>query len=150
MARKRKLRLTDLENHPHEDFRLPSLLENNRLEGAALRYTIFLPLLSDRGEEVFSYEDHIGPILRLLSRRFGGFTRSNISPQSSIQGGWFPEGAEKAVIDQHLEIRIYCRNIEAADQFFRRLKSLLLNSVRHQPQDEILVEKVPVWLVPRE
>lgn len=149
MARSLKLRLADLESRPEADLRLPSLLEHSRLEGAALRYTLFLPLLSDAGEEVFSYEEHIGPILRLLSKRFGGFTRTNISPQSSIQGGWFPEGAEEPEMDRNLEIRIYCRNVEAADEFFGRLKSLLLKSVRHQPQDELLIEKVPVWLVPR-
>ncbi len=64
--------------------------------------------------------------------------------------GWLPDGAETPVIDQHLEIRIYSRNIETADHFFRRLKSVLLKAVRHQPQDEILIEKVPVWLVERE
>jgi hypothetical protein len=30
---------------------------------------------------------------------------------------------------------------------FQKLKSMLLGVVVHQPQEEILIERVPVWLV---
>jgi hypothetical protein len=152
MARKRrKLETAPLERQPPDDLRLPSLVADKRLEGHALRYTLVLPLLSEFGEEVFSFEDHLGPLLRLLSRRFGGFTRTAHIPQPPLLGGWYPEGAPAPVLDQNLEIRVYARQIpDAADHFFQRLKSLLLKAVVYQPQEEILIERVPVWLVRRE
>jgi hypothetical protein len=151
MAKRRKLEVGALERQPPDDLRLPSLIADKRLEGHALRYTILLPLLSERGEEVFSFERHIGPLLRLLARRFGGFTRTAHNPQPPLLGGWLPEGALAPVMDQNLEIRVYCRQIpDAADVFFQHLKTFLLGAVAHQPQDEILIERVPVWLVGRQ
>ena len=149
--RRRKLEVAALERHPPDDLRLPSLIADKRLEGHALRYTIILPLLSEHGDEVFSFELHLGPLLRLLSRRFGGFTRTAHVPQPPLLGGWLPEGAPAPVMDQNLEIRVYCRQIpDAADNFFQHLKTLLLSAVAHQPQEEILIERVPVWLVGRQ
>ncbi len=151
MARKtRKLEVAALEQQPRDDLRLPSLIADKRLEGHALRYTILLPLLSEHGEEVFSFEHHLGPLLRLLSKRFGGFTRTAHIPQPALLGGWLPEGAPAPIMDQNLEIRVYCRQIpDSADEFFQRLKTLLLRAVAHQPQEEIVMERVPVWLVGR-
>jgi len=151
MAKKtRKLEVAALERQPPDDLRLPNLVAGNRLEGHALRYTILLPLLSDHGEVVFSFEHHLGPLLRLLSKRFGGFTRTAHIPQPLLLGGWLPDGAHTPVIDQNLEIRVYSRQIpDAADSFFQHLKSLLLRAVAHEPQEEILIERVPVWLVGR-
>jgi hypothetical protein len=48
--RRRKLEVAALERHPPDDLRLPSLIADKRLEGHALRYTIILPLLSERGD----------------------------------------------------------------------------------------------------
>jgi hypothetical protein len=41
---------------------------------------------------------------------------------------------------------VYTRQVEAADRFFQLLKSWLKTAGLHE-QDEILIERAPVWLV---
>jgi hypothetical protein len=152
-ARKKKvLDLSRLETEPPGDLHLPSLARN-RVEGYANRYTIILPLLSNTGEEVYSLEHHLGPLVNLLANRFGGVTTSNPT-HIPLHGFWLPEAevlpdtgvhpsAEK---DQNMIIRIYSRQVDNADLFFQYLKSALLDAALVK-QDELLVEKTSVWLL---
>lgn len=136
---------------PPESLRLPSL-DRQLLQGPAYRYTITLPLRSKDGEEVFSMRGHIGPLVILLSRRFGGYTRTSTTPHAPLEGGWLPDPEGSPVVDRNIWIQVYAR-IEAegvanpADLFFGYLKSLL-KSAAYVEQDEILVERAHVELLP--
>ena len=122
------------------------------LDGPAYRYTMTLPLRSKDGEEVFSMRDHIGPLLILLSRRFGGYTRTSTTPHAPLEGGWLPDPLGSPVVDRNIWIQVYAR-IEAegvvnpADLFFGYLKTLLMKAA-YVVQDEILVERAHVELLP--
>ncbi|HET6883934.1 MAG TPA: hypothetical protein VFI31_27520 [Pirellulales bacterium] len=122
------------------------------LQGPAYRYTTTLPLFSKDGEEVFSRWDHIGSLLAVLSRRFGGYTRTSTTPHAPLEGGWLPEPHGSPVVDRNIWIQVYAR-VEAegaanpADLFFGYLKSLLKKAA-YVKQDEILVERAHVELLP--
>lgn len=127
-------------------------MDKQLLEGPAYRYTITLPLFSKDGEVVFSKTDHIGPLLALLSRRFGGYTRTSTTPHAPLEGGWLPDQSSVVVVDRNIWIQVYAR-IEAegggnpADLFFGYLKSAL-KAAAYIKQDEILVERAHVELLP--
>lgn len=149
--RRRVLDLAILDSIPPESLRLPSL-DRGILHGPAYRYTITLPLFSKDGEEIFSQQQHIGQLVALLSRRFGGYTRTSTTPHAPLEGGWLPKPLGSPVVDRNIWIQVYAR-IEAegvvnpADLFFGYLKTLLMKAA-YVKQDEILVERAHVELLP--
>ncbi|MGH7139336.1 MAG: hypothetical protein ACREHD_26625 [Pirellulales bacterium] len=149
--RRRVLDLAILDSIPPESLRLPSL-EEGMLHGPAYRYTVTLPLFSKDGEEIFSQRQHIGPLVALLARRFGGYTRTSITPHAPLEGGWLPEPHGYPVVDRNIWIQVYARieaegSMNPADLFFGYLKSLLKKAA-YVKQDEILVERAHVELLP--
>ncbi len=127
-----------------QDLRVPSL--NNsppRLEGFAYRFAIVFPLLSETGEEVFS-QYHLYPLLDLFNRRFGGCLASSSLAYPSWFGSYLSSPEVRPVKDYHTLIYVYTKQVDAADRFFQLLKVILK---RAGFQDEILIERSPVWLV---
>ncbi len=152
MVRKRQdVDLSVLERLPPESLQLPSL-ERHVLEGPAYRYTITLPLFSADGKEVFSKVLHVGPLIALLSRRFGGYTRTSTTPHAPLEGGWLPNAATAPVVDRNIWIQVYSR-IEAGgtenpgDLFFGYLKTILKKAAFIE-QEEILIERAHIELIP--
>lgn len=147
MARRRK-RKPDLGilTSVIEDLRLPTLaLDPPRLEGYVYRFKIVLPLLSATGEAVFT-EDHLVLLYDLFDERFGGMLASTSTAQPAWYGSYRPEPDAETVKDHHCILYVYTRQIDAADHFFQLLKSWL-KTAGLQEQDEILIERTPVWLV---
>jgi hypothetical protein len=129
---------------PTGELRLESVLKQGRLEGHAWRYTIVLPLLSEKGDAVFTIHGHLADLTVLLNRRFGGSTLLTPAPQPPITGAW-ESTPGKTERDQNTSVMVYSRPVESADQFFGFLKSILKQV---GVQQEILIEKSIVWLVP--
>jgi hypothetical protein len=65
-------------------------------------------------------------------------------PTLPIRRGTAPESQSEPVKDHHVIFYVYTRPVDGADRFFRILKSLLK---KEGLQDEVLVEKIPVWLL---
>lgn len=129
-----------------EELRLPSLAQDPpRLEGYAYRFKIVLPLLSATGEPVFT-DDHLLLLHELFDERFGGSLASTGTAQPAWYGSYRPEPEAETITDYHCVMYVYTRQIEAADRFFQLLKSWL-KTAGLQEQDEILIERAPVWLV---
>jgi hypothetical protein len=129
-----------------EDLRLPSLaLDPPRVEGFAYRFKLILPVLSSAGEAVFTGY-HLRLLHELFDERFGGSLASTGTTQPSWYGSYRPEADAETVQDYHCIMYVYTRQIEAADRFFQVLKSWL-KTAGLQEQDEILIERAPVWLV---
>jgi len=80
----------------------------------------------------------------MLDRRFGGCLASSDIPQPTWYGTYLPELRRAPVKDHHVIVYVYTRPVDAADRFFQSLKSLLKKA---GVQDEVLVEKIPVWLL---
>lgn len=128
------------------DLRLPSLLlDPPRVEGYAYRFTIVLPLLSASGDAVFA-DYHLSALHDLFDERFGGSLTSSSVAHPAWYGTYRPSPDEPPVKDYHSIFYIYTRPTDAADRFFQLLKSLL-KKAGLQEQDEILMERAPVWLV---
>jgi hypothetical protein len=146
VARKRKpFDLTPL-NVVSEDLRVPSLaLDPPRLQGHAFRFTIVLPLLSQTGEVVYT-SDHLRRLVEALDRRCGGILASSSLSHPTWYGSYVPEPGAEPVKDYHTILYIYTRQTDAADRFFQLLKTIL-KTAGLQEQEEILVERTPVWLV---
>jgi hypothetical protein len=129
-----------------EDLRVPSLLLHPpRLEGYAYRYKIVLPLLSASGEEVFT-EEHLLALFDMFERRCGGSLASSGVAHPAWYGSYRPDPGAAPVKDYHTVIYVYTRPIDAADRFFQLLKSML-KIAGFQEQEEILMERAPMWLV---
>ncbi|MCI0464205.1 MAG: hypothetical protein L0Z62_45300, partial [Gemmataceae bacterium] len=75
----------------------PEALRPN-VEGLAYRFTLFLPLLSGDGKEIFS-ADHCSSLARLFGRRLGGYSANALKGEPPWIGAWLPEGAPRPVID---------------------------------------------------
>ena len=145
MARRRRFDLSLLES-VREDLRLPSLLlDPPRVEGYAYRYKIVLPLLSASGEEVFT-DHHLAILFDLFERRCGGSLASSSIAHPPWYGSYRPDPAASPVKDYHTVIYVYTRPIDAADRLFQLLKSVL-KKAGFQEQEEILMERAPMWLV---
>jgi hypothetical protein len=144
VARRRKpFSLESLEKDP-DDLRLPSLHERPpSLKGHAFRFKVILPRLSEKGEEVFT-DDHLRLLHELLDRRFGGSLASSDIPHPTWYGTYLPEAQGEPVKDYHVVFYVYTRPVDVADRFFQVLKFVLK---REGLQEEVLVEKIPVWLV---
>jgi hypothetical protein len=129
-----------------EDLRVPSLLlDPPRLEGYVYRYKIVLPLLSASGEEVFT-EHHLLILFDLFERRCGGSLASSGVAHPGWFGSYRPSADMPPVKDYHTVIYVYTRPIDAADRLFQLLKSVL-KKAGYQEQEEILMERSPMWLV---
>jgi hypothetical protein len=129
-----------------EDLRLTTLsLAPPRLEGYAYRFTIVLPLLSSEGETVYA-EHHLQALHGLFDERFGGSLTSSGVAHPAWYGSYRPTPDAPTVKDYHSIFYIYTRPIDAADRFFQLLKSVLKKG-GFQEQEEILMERAPVWLV---
>jgi hypothetical protein len=129
-----------------EDLRLPSLLHDPpRVEGYAYRFKIILPLLSAMGEPVYT-EEHLLHLLELFNDRCGGSLASSGLTHPAWYGSYRPAPGAATVKDYHCVIYVYTRPTEAADRFYQLLKALLKKGGL-QEQDEILMERAPLWLV---
>src|ERR1700677_4284542 len=129
-----------------EDLRLPSLLlDPPRVEGFAYRYKIVLPLLSVSGDVVFT-QPHLLSLFDLFERRCGGSLASSDVSHPAWYGSYRPDPGEPPVKDYHSVLYVYTRPIDAADRFFQLLKAVLKRA-GFQKQEEILIERCPVWLV---
>ncbi|MCI0458533.1 MAG: hypothetical protein L0Z62_16340 [Gemmataceae bacterium] len=129
-----------------EELRLPSLLQTPpRVQGHAYRFMIVLPLLSETGEVVFT-DDHLRALHELLGRRCGGSLASSSLTHPAWHGSYRPdpEAESVSVTDSHTIFYVYTRQTDAADRFFGLLKAALKKA---GGQDEILIERAPVWLV---
>jgi hypothetical protein len=104
-----------------------------------------LPLLSASGEEVFT-DFHMRILHELFDRRCGGCLASASVAHPSWYGSYRPDPQSEPVKDYHCIIYVYTRQTDAADRFFQILKSML-RKAGFQPQEEILIERTPVWLV---
>lgn len=108
-----------------EDLKLPSLaLAPPRLEGFAYRFKLILPLPSAPDEEVFTYY-HLGILFDLFEKRCGGSLASAAVAHPGWYGSHRPDPRAEPVKDYH--------NI--------------LKTAGFEEQEEILIERVPVWLV---
>jgi hypothetical protein len=142
-ARRKKIDLTPLAA-VQEDLRVPSLLlDPPRLEGYVYRYKIILPLLSSSGEEVFT-ESHLLTLFDLFERRCGSSLASSGVAHPAWYGSYRPDPTAAPVKDYHTVIYVYTRPIDAADRLFQLLKTLLKKAGY---QEEILMERAPMWLV---
>jgi hypothetical protein len=144
VAKRKKLFELDILEKNQEDLRLPSLSQDPPLlKGHAFRFKVILPRLSQSGEEVFT-GDQLRILHEVLDRRFGGSLASSDIPHPTWYGTYLPELQEEPVKDYHVIFYVYTRPVDAADRFFQELKFLLK---RAGLQDEVLVEKIPVWLL---
>jgi hypothetical protein len=144
-GKRKKIDLTILTS-VEEDLRLPTLLlDPPRLEGYAYRFKIVLPLLSASGEVVFT-DDHLSILHDLFERRCGGSLTSAGVAYPAWYGSYRPDPDAAPVKDYHSVLYIYTRPIDAADRFFQLLKSVL-KKAGFQEQEEILMERAPMWLV---
>jgi hypothetical protein len=144
-GRRKKLDLAILESVT-EDLRLSSLfLSPPRLEEYVYRYKIVLPLLSGAGEEVFT-EQHLLNLFDLFEERCGGSLASSGVAHPAWFGSYRPDAGAPPVKDYHTVIYVYTRPIDAADRFFQLLKSIL-KKAGYEEQEEILMERAPMWLV---
>lgn len=139
----RRLDTTSLDSIT-EDLRLVSLSRKPpTLQGHAYRFKIVLPLLSEAGEEVFSVHQ-LAMLHELLDHRFGGSLASSNVASPTWYGSYAPETGAEPVKDYHCILYVYARPTDAADRFFQILKSILKEAGL---QDEVLIERAPVWLV---
>lgn len=144
MARKRRPFDLSILTAVEEDLRLPSLLlDPPRMEGYAHRFKIVLPRLSATGTVVFS-EDHLRILHELFDARFGGSLASSGLAHPAWYGSYRPDPRATPVKDYHTIIYVYTRPIDIADRFFQLLKSIVKKAGL---QDEILMERAPVWMV---
>ncbi|MGH7140209.1 MAG: hypothetical protein ACREHD_31100 [Pirellulales bacterium] len=142
LGRPRNRKLAALVDKPPGDLWLPSLARKE-LSGHAFRYTIVLPLLSGSGEEVFSVQQHIPDLIRLLNARFKGCTTSGDRP--AYIGYWVPGAGGDSGKDRSTSLMVYSRVSDDVDEFFGHLKTALKEIGR---QEEILIERADVWLTP--
>jgi len=145
---KRRRKKLDLESlaSVFGDLHVPSLsLAPPQLHGHAYRFMIVLPLLSQTGEAVFT-ELHLQRLHRLLDHRFGGVLASSSIAHPTWYGSYLPKANGDPVKDYHCVMYVYTRQTDAADRFFQNLKTIL-KTAGFQEQDEILIERAPVWLV---
>jgi hypothetical protein len=146
VARKRKTLDVAVFDRIADDLRLPSLLHDPpRVDGFAYRFKLVLPMLAADGTEVFT-DRHLVTLFELFDRRCGGSLASTSVATPSWYGSYRPDAEAEPVKDYHCIVYVYTRQIDAADRFFRLLKTVL-KTAGHQPQDEILIERSPVWLV---
>ena len=144
MARKRKRFDLRPLSSISADIRMPSLALNPpRLEGFGYRFTLVLPLLSESGEAVFSVEN-LQALWDLFSRRCGGCLGSSSVSNPAWFGSYLPPAETVPVKDYHTLVIVYTKQIDAADRFFQMLKNMLKKAGL---QEEVLIERVPVWLV---
>lgn len=144
-GKRKKFDLTPLEA-VQEDLRLRSLLlDPPRLEGYVYRYKIVLPLLSASGEEVFT-ESHLLILFDLFELRCGGSLASSGVAHPAWYGSYRPDPNAAPVKDYHTVIYVYTRPIDGADRLFQLLKTVL-KKAGYQEQEEILMERAPMWLV---
>jgi hypothetical protein len=128
MARKRTLadkfraRLDRLSDAIADDLRLPSL-EENRLEGYAYLFRLVLPLLNAKGKRVFS-DPILDELFRALDDRFGGCMVASSSSAPPLWGLWHPPQESQAEKDYLTTAEVLANPVEAANQFFARLKPI--------------------------
>jgi hypothetical protein len=128
-----------MSREPPDDLRLGSLADG-RIDGLAFRYTLILPLFSERsGAEIFSLDD-ASAVVELLVKRFGGCTVSPVS-----RGTWMPESQRRLEADRIIQVYVYARQQEGVvDQFFQELKFRLKQFGK---QEEVVIERAEVWLL---
>lgn len=83
-------------------------------------------------------------LIELFDHRFGGCLVSASMAHPSWFGSYMPAPGAEPVKDYHTIIYIYSKQIDAADRFFQILKVILKKAGF---QDEVLIERVPAWLV---
>jgi len=115
------------------------------VEGYAYRYKSVLPLLSASGEAVFT-DHHLLILFDLFELRCGGSLASSGVAHPAWYGSYRPDPSAAPVKDYHTIVYVYTRPIDAADRFFQLLKSVLKKG-SFQEQEEILMERAPMWLV---
>jgi hypothetical protein len=132
--------LERLEAEPPGDFRLPPTAE-----GRAFRFTLYLPLLSGDGKEVFTEPQSLS-LGYLFGKRFGGYSTSALKGEPPWQGAWLPEGQLKPIIDRHMLFVVYSAQTAGAELFFQYLKVIL--QLPHIAQQQVIVvELLPVLLL---
>jgi hypothetical protein len=104
-----------------------------------------LPRLAGTGEAVFT-DEHLGILFDLFDRRCGGSLASSSLVSPTGYGSYRPEPQSEPVKDFHTVLYIYTRPVDAADRFFGLLKSIL-KTAGLQKQGEVLVERIPAWMM---
>jgi hypothetical protein len=122
---------------------LPSL-DHKFIEGPALRYTLFLPLRTMKGEEVFSTEVE-GWLTELLNHHFRGSTQFRTRPVPPLMGAWPGQvGVEFELVNM---ITVYsCFDEKVTGQLFKEV-GVTLRALTLPPQDDILIERLVVELI---
>jgi hypothetical protein len=138
--------LAALDGSIHEDLHLPSL-RNNQMEGFAALFVMVLPLLNSDGEPVFT-QPLLAELFLILDNRFGGCLVPSSSTHPPYWGLWHPTGspAAEAEKDYVTTIQVFANPIEAANEFFKRLKQIL-KTAGNIEQQEILISRMDCWLV---
>ena len=95
------------------------------LEGSTYRFTVWLPLLSKSGKEVFS-ELQVADLGEFFATRFGGCSATTVEGSPPWQGIWLYKG--KPVIDRHMHFVVYTAPLDEAKNAFRHLKAVLEES----------------------
>jgi hypothetical protein len=114
------------------------------LEGLAYRFTIWLPILA-QGKPVFSEEQRF-LLGGLLEDCFGGYSQTSVEGFPPWSGSWLLEGAEKPIVDHHIQLVVYALQDAEALTCMRQLK-WILQQEQVAGQEVVLIEQVPVHLI---
>jgi hypothetical protein len=114
------------------------------VQGYAYRFFLVLPLLTSKGQRIFT-DEHLSHLFALFNSRFGGCLAASSRSGAPFFGEYLPEGTEPGR-DYHTIIIVYASPIEASDRFFQELKSILRKAPLIE-QDEILIERSEVFLL---
>jgi hypothetical protein len=93
-----------------------------RLVGSTYRFTVWFPLLSKSGKEVFS-ETQVVDLAEFFANRFGGCSATAVEGRPPWHGIWVHKG--KPVIDRHMLFVVYTAPVDDAKNAFRQLRTML-------------------------
>jgi hypothetical protein len=119
-------------------------VEHRYIEGAALRYTLFLPLRTMQGEEVFSRAVERW-LMELFNHHFLGSTHFRSRPVPLLMGAWPGQfGTEYELVNI---FTIYSRFAEDVTHELFRQVGIILRGLSVPEQDDILIECLAVDLI---
>src|SRR6516164_7229735 len=144
LAERFRERLEGLSRAIPEDLRLPSL-EENRLEGYAYLFRLVLPLFNASGKRIFT-DPILDELFRVLDDRFGGCMVASSSSAPPLWGLWHPPQESQAEKDYLTTAEVLANPVEAANQFFARLKPILKTAGQIE-QQEILISRIECRLM---
>ena len=75
-----------------------------------------------------------------------GFTESAAEGNPPWYGSWAPAGADRPIVDGHIQMIVYTPQIEEAKDFFRQLR-WILEQKQVANQEVVLIEHTTAWLV---